>query len=324
MRIVTLHRRHACLLEFCPICLLQGGDVSVDFVPRGALGIRELTHEAERDVEATITSDGDALTVTGTDLRDVTSSVVSSSDNAGSFVFHSAMSTTRMHTNTRFAIAGTRNEFALRLYGRPYQSATLTRSSRNDLMKQARPSLDLKVKKLGSLVYRIRPRLKREGFQVFSRKSGTPLRQFKEAWSELSFMACRKDRRPVRLEMLHNESAASLFQDEQFPEYMKCGGRWKTPNPRLGDPQGECTRPLHLLRFLEPLRTVSLVRSMPIRLFVAMRYTERRLTTLHQPHDFQTGMPHCNCQRVFSSTVPVMWVGLFFAYHHHHHHHHHQ
>jgi hypothetical protein len=40
-----LHRRDASLLEFCPICLLQGGDVSVDSVPRGALGIRELTLE---------------------------------------------------------------------------------------------------------------------------------------------------------------------------------------------------------------------------------------------------------------------------------------
>jgi hypothetical protein len=32
------------LLEYCPICLLQGGNVSVDSVPRGALGIRELTN----------------------------------------------------------------------------------------------------------------------------------------------------------------------------------------------------------------------------------------------------------------------------------------
>jgi hypothetical protein len=38
------------LLECCPICLLQGGDVSVDSVPRGALGIRELTHYCQKGV----------------------------------------------------------------------------------------------------------------------------------------------------------------------------------------------------------------------------------------------------------------------------------
>jgi hypothetical protein len=83
-------------------------------------------HGPERDVEATITSDGDSLTVTGTDLRDITASIISSRANAGSFVFHSAMSSTRMHTNTRFAITGTRNEFALRRYGKPCRAAALT------------------------------------------------------------------------------------------------------------------------------------------------------------------------------------------------------
>jgi hypothetical protein len=92
-------------------------------------------HVSERNVEATITSDGDSLTVTGTDLRDVTASVISSRANAGSFVFHSAMSSTRMHTNTRFAITGTPNEFALRLYGKPCRAAALTRFRNLELFR---------------------------------------------------------------------------------------------------------------------------------------------------------------------------------------------
>jgi hypothetical protein len=94
-----------------------------------------------RDVKATITSDGDSLTVTGTDLSDVATSVTSSRDNAGSFVFHSAMSSSRMHTNTRFTISGTPNEFALRLYGKPCRTAILTKFRNLELFRVSNGSI---------------------------------------------------------------------------------------------------------------------------------------------------------------------------------------
>jgi hypothetical protein len=99
-------------------------------------------HGSDRDdVKATITSDGDSLTVTGTDLSDVATSVTSSRDNAGSFVFHSAMSSNRMHTNTRFTITGTPNEFALRLYGKPCRTAILTKFRNLELFRVTNGSI---------------------------------------------------------------------------------------------------------------------------------------------------------------------------------------
>jgi hypothetical protein len=98
-------------------------------------------HTPERIVEATITSDGDSLTVTGTDLREVTASIISSQADSGCFIFHSAMSANRIHANTRFAVAGTRNQFEPKLYGKPCRSAALTKFRNLELFRVSNRSI---------------------------------------------------------------------------------------------------------------------------------------------------------------------------------------
>jgi hypothetical protein len=91
-------------------------------------------------------------------------------------------------------------------------------SSRNDLKKQSRPSLDLKVKKLASLVafyftpYKTRAETERIPDVLHNIRA--TLRILNEAWSEQNFMAQRCHRRPVRLELFYNESASSFFEDD--------------------------------------------------------------------------------------------------------------
>jgi hypothetical protein len=91
-------------------------------------------------------------------------------------------------------------------------------SSRNDLKKQSRPSLACAVKKLGSLVsFYFTPyktQAETEMIPDVLQNIRKTLRLLKEVWSELSFMAYRKHRRPVRLELFYIESAASFFQDD--------------------------------------------------------------------------------------------------------------
>jgi hypothetical protein len=102
-------------------------------------------HSLDRTVEATITSDGDSLTVTSTDLSDVTASIITSDGDAGCFVFHSAMSANRMHTNTRYNIFGTRNQFDMRRYGKPCASAALTKFRNLELFRVSSGSISFIV-----------------------------------------------------------------------------------------------------------------------------------------------------------------------------------
>jgi hypothetical protein len=93
-------------------------------------------------------------------------------------------------------------------------------SSRNDMKKQSRPSLDSKVKKLASLVsfyftpYKTQAETRRIP-NVLGDIRAT-LRMLKEAWSEQNFMAQRSHRRPIRLEFFYNETALSFFEEDLF------------------------------------------------------------------------------------------------------------
>jgi hypothetical protein len=102
-------------------------------------------HRPERTVQATITSDGDSITVTGTDLSDVTASVISADPDAGFFVFHSALSSNRMHTNTRYAITSTRHEFEPKRYGKPCLSPALTKFRNLELFRVSNRSVSFIV-----------------------------------------------------------------------------------------------------------------------------------------------------------------------------------
>jgi hypothetical protein len=102
-------------------------------------------HEAERAVEATITSDGDSITVTGTDITDVTASIISSRSDVGSVTFHSALSKHRMHTNTRYSIVGDRGEFDMRLYGKKCRAAALTKFRNLELFRVSNRSVSFIV-----------------------------------------------------------------------------------------------------------------------------------------------------------------------------------
>jgi hypothetical protein len=99
----------------------------------------------DRDVEATITSDGDSLTVTGTDLTDVTASIISSHSDVGSVTFHSVISKHRMHTNTRYSMVGDRGEFDMRLYGKPCRAAALTRFRNLEIFRVSNRSVSFIV-----------------------------------------------------------------------------------------------------------------------------------------------------------------------------------
>jgi hypothetical protein len=91
-------------------------------------------------------------------------------------------------------------------------------SSRNDMKKQSRPSLDSKVKKLASLVsfyftpYKTQAETRR--IPDVLRNIRATLRMLKEAWSEQNFMAQRSHRRPVRVEFFYNETAFSFFEED--------------------------------------------------------------------------------------------------------------
>jgi hypothetical protein len=91
-------------------------------------------------------------------------------------------------------------------------------STRNDLRKQSRPSLDLKVKKLASLVsFYFTPyktRAETERIPAVLQNIRTTLSLLKEAIMEQIYMAQFCHRRPVRLELFYNESAESFFHDE--------------------------------------------------------------------------------------------------------------
>jgi hypothetical protein len=91
-------------------------------------------------------------------------------------------------------------------------------STRNDLKKQSRPSLDLKVKKLGSLVsfYFTPYKTQAETARIPGalRNIRATLRLLKEALTEQNNMAESCHRRPVRLELFYNECADSFFTDE--------------------------------------------------------------------------------------------------------------
>jgi hypothetical protein len=102
-------------------------------------------HRPQRTVEATITSDGDSIAVTGTDICDVTASIVSDDPDVGSFVLHSALSPNRLHHNTRYTLTGTRNEFEPKLYGKPCASAALTKFRNLEIFRVSNRSLSFIV-----------------------------------------------------------------------------------------------------------------------------------------------------------------------------------
>jgi hypothetical protein len=91
-------------------------------------------------------------------------------------------------------------------------------STRNDLRKQSRPSLDLMVKKLASLVsfyftpYKTQAEMDRIPSVLHDIRA--TLRLLSEALEEQSLMAKRCHRRPVRLELFYNESAMDFFNEE--------------------------------------------------------------------------------------------------------------
>jgi hypothetical protein len=91
-------------------------------------------------------------------------------------------------------------------------------STRNDLRKQSRPSLDLMVKKLASLVsfYLTPYKTQAETERIPSVLSDirATLRLLSEALEEQSLMAKRCHRRPVRLELFYNESSEDFFAEE--------------------------------------------------------------------------------------------------------------
>lgn len=91
-------------------------------------------------------------------------------------------------------------------------------STRNDLRKQSRPSLDLKVKKLGSLVsFFLTPyktQAESERIPVVLEDIKATLRLLREVLSEQSHMARHCHRRPVRLELFYNEYANTFFEDQ--------------------------------------------------------------------------------------------------------------
>jgi hypothetical protein len=102
-------------------------------------------HTPGRTVQATITSDGDSITVTGTDITDVTASVISSSSEVGCVALHSAMNPLRMHANTRYSITGTTHQFEPKLYGKPCPSAALTRFRNLELFRVSNRSISFIV-----------------------------------------------------------------------------------------------------------------------------------------------------------------------------------
>jgi hypothetical protein len=91
-------------------------------------------------------------------------------------------------------------------------------SNKNDLMKATRPSLDLAVKKLASLIsfyftpYKTQPETDR--IPVVLHDIRATLQLLSEALEEQTHMARHCHRRPVRLEIFYNETAEVFFNGE--------------------------------------------------------------------------------------------------------------